>query len=605
MALSSSRGFWAPRLAVILCLSLGTNGLARELHVSPKGSDGADGTAAAPLKTVASALRKARPGDTVTLGAGIYVGRVIVPVSGQPGKPIVIRGERGPKGEWLSIIDSSRPLKATWQPAPEIGKGVYKIPFPGYEPRQMLVDGKFIPRIWKDHMADGSGLKALAFPPDHVTKTYYYKQDVKYWDIIGAMFGTRDGWVYLRFRDGDDPNKKALRAAPAGGGVHIENRSHVVLRDLMIRGGENCVLITGEKATHNVVERCRLLNGAKRVRLFNGAAHNTIRNCEMTIDFYAKKCQTGAWGYRTKDGKIPYEFRLKQQFYRMYKLFFGPNSTSDYGVRMYRVGAGNEVCHNHIHRGGQGISVHWGRDALIHHNTVHGFSSIGIICTLNYVRNVRVYENLVYESNINLRIHHVNEANQKEPRSLYVYRNRFWNKPNVGTHIYFHYNKAPAIPKGGHARIFIYHNTFAGALNGLSVSGWADELGGLPQTVVVNNILATACGLRASKPFIAGPEMLGVLDGNWLGGRFKTADPGHDYTRAAWYGKQNTFKKDPHLWDASKMPDFELPQDMKALPPPLDLSRPNEIRGRRFGPKPDILRPHRRGRLGHHETSCL
>ena len=104
---------------------------------------------------------------------------------------------------------------------------------------------------------------------------------------MGAMFGTRDGSVFLRFRNGDDPNEKKLRAAPAGGGVHIENKSHIVLRDLMIRGGENCVLITGPEATHNVVERCRLLNGAKRVRLTEGAAHNTIRDSEMTIDFYA------------------------------------------------------------------------------------------------------------------------------------------------------------------------------------------------------------------------------------------------------------------------------------------------------------------------------
>ena len=559
-------------LAIALALAFPITAQARVLHVSTTGTDHGSGEPASPFKTIAAALGKAQPGDTVRVHAGVYVGRVVAPVSGAPDKPIVICGERGEKGEWRTVIDSSAPLEVKWQPAPEIGDGVYKTPLPGYEPRQMLVDGKFIPRIWQDHMADGSVFEALAFPPDHVIKTDYYKQEIKYWDTMGAMFGTRDGFVYLRFRDRDDPNEKALRAAPAGGGVHVENQSHLVLRDLMVRGGENCVLITGPKAAHNVVERCRLLNGAKRIRLTNGASHNTIRENEMSIEFYAETCQTGAWGYSPKDGKVPYELRLKQQFYRFYKLFCGPNSTSDYGVRLYRAGPGNEVCHNHVYRGGQGISVHHARDVRVHHNTVHGFSSIGIICTLNHVQNVQIYENVVYNSNINLRIHHVNERNQTIPRSLYVYRNRFWNKPGVGSHVYFHYNKQPVIPEDGHARIYIYHNVFAGAGRGLSVSGWADDLGGLRETVVVNNVFSTDVSLWAAQTFIAGQEMMGVVDYNWLGGRFKTSHPGHDYTKASWYGEHNTFEKGAALWEASEMPDFELPPESSARRNELDLS---------------------------------
>ena len=575
----------AGMLATALMLAVSLSVQARELYVSAKERGEAEGTR---FKTIADALRAARPGDTVHVEAGIYVGRVVVPVSGEAGKPIVICGERGEKGEWRTIIGSSMPLKVRWQPAPEIGDGVYKTPFPGYEPRQMLVDGKFIPRIWQDHMADGSGFEALAFPPDHVVKTFYFKQDVKYWDPMGAMFGTRDGWVYLRFRNRDDPNEKDLRAAPAGGGVHIENQSHIVLRDLMIRGGENCVLVTGPKAAHNTIERCRLLNGGIRVQFADGAAHNTVRESEMTIEFYADTCRTGAWGCAPKDGEIPYEFRLKQQFYRHYKMFCGPNSTSDYGVRLLRVGPGNEVCHNHVYLGGQGISVYHGSDVRIHHNTVHGFSSIGLICTLNRVQNVRLYENLVYNCNINLRIHHVNERNQTEPRSLYVYRNRFWNKPGVGSHIYFHYNKEGVIAKDEHARIFIYDNLFAGGQRGFSVSGWADERGGLREAVVVNNVFSSDLNLCAAREFMANREMMGVFDYNWLGGGFKSTNPGHDFTKAPWYGKHNVFQKDATLWDASEMPDFKLPADSPALRNRLDLSRPVDLDGRRFGPLPGM-----------------
>jgi hypothetical protein len=275
-------------MSIVAALACASGAEARDLHISTQGSDSASGTRADPYQTIGRAQSEAAPGDTIRIDAGVYLGRVVVPRSGAAGEPIVICGQRDDDGKWLTIIDSSAPLEVKWAPAPGIGPGVYKTPFPGFEPRQMLVDGKFIPRIWEDHMADGSGFEALALPPDHLVRTDYYEQEIKYWDPMGAMFGTRDGFVFLRFRDGDDPNEKNLRAAPAGGGVHIEDRSHVVLRDLMIRGGENCVLITGPEAAHNVIERCRLLNGAKRVQITDGAAHNIVRDCEMTIDFYAE-----------------------------------------------------------------------------------------------------------------------------------------------------------------------------------------------------------------------------------------------------------------------------------------------------------------------------
>lgn len=561
---------------------------AREVYVSTGGSDAAAGTPDGPYRTISQALGAAEPGDTVRIKAGVYVERVTVPRSGAPDKPIVICGERGEDRQWRTVIDSSAPLDVQWEPAPEIGAGVYKTQFPGFEPRQMLVDGKFIPRIWDDHMADGSGFEALGFPADHVVETDYYKQEVKYWDTMGAMFGTRDGHVFLRFREGDDPNKKQLRAAPAGGGIHIENKSHIVLRELMIRGGENCIMISGPEAAHNVVERCRLLNGSKRVYVTNRAAHNTIRDCEMTINFYADTCRTGAWGYSPVDGKVPYELRLKQQFYRMYKLFFGPNGTSDYGVRLYRAGPGNDVCGNRLDAGGQGISVNDARQVRVHHNRVSGFSSIGIICTLNRVQDVRIYDNLVYDSNINLRIHHVNEADQTAPRSLYVYRNRFWNKPQVGSHIYFHYNPEPPIADDEHARIFIYHNSFAGGRRGFSVSGWADELGGLPETVVINNIFSTAVPFSASRAFIAGDDMMGVFDYNWLSGGTKTRHPNHDYTESSWFGKHNVVQPGVTLWDASDMPEFEFPEDSAVRRRALDLRQTVELRGREFGPLPGM-----------------
>jgi alpha-N-arabinofuranosidase len=46
--------------------------LAQKLHVAPNGQDHAKGSAAAPLKTISEAARRAMPGDTVVIHAGIY-----------------------------------------------------------------------------------------------------------------------------------------------------------------------------------------------------------------------------------------------------------------------------------------------------------------------------------------------------------------------------------------------------------------------------------------------------------------------------------------------------------------------------------------------------
>jgi hypothetical protein len=81
--------------------------------------------------------------------------------------------------------------------------------------------------------------------------------------------------------------------------------------------------------------------------------------------------------------------------------------------------------------------------------------------------------------------------------------------------------------------------------------------------------------------------MMGVFDYNWLGG-FKTTYPAHDHAKAPWFGKRNVFQRDASLWDASKMPDFELPSDSAARRVGLNLARPVELRGRRFGPLPGM-----------------
>ena len=51
--------------------------------------------------------------------------------------------------------------------------------------------------------------------------------------------------VAQKSADVDDPAAKDLRIAPAGGAVSLTDRSHLVFRNLLIRGGQHCALLRG------------------------------------------------------------------------------------------------------------------------------------------------------------------------------------------------------------------------------------------------------------------------------------------------------------------------------------------------------------------------
>ncbi|MDP6778602.1 MAG: right-handed parallel beta-helix repeat-containing protein [Candidatus Latescibacteria bacterium] len=546
-------------------------------YVSLNGSDQGTGTKEAPFRTISTALANARPGTTIIVEPGLHHERVQIPSSGSPGDPIVLEGARGPGGEWQTVIGGAVPLECDWETAPEIGEGVFKTTGMPFEPHFLTVEGNQIPRIWHTQMDDGTGFEKLAYPPSHRVRTQYTEAMVDYWDTVEAMFGLKGDTTYIRFRNGDDPNDKQLCAGPQGGVINIENQSHIALRNLLVRGGQNCVLVSGEGARHNVVEDCRLVGGDKRVYITAGASHNHIRNNEITADFYAQRYQTGAWGGPKGDAS-PYELRVKEHFYLEYKHFFGPHATSDYGVRV-ELGHDNHVYGNHIYRGGQGVQVTSSSDSSVYDNTVHNFSSIGLICTMNRVKNIRFHNNLVYDCNINLRIHHVNEPNQDDDRSLYVYRNRFYQNPGTGTHIFMHYWDGNDAEDYRHAGVFIYHNSLSGGNRGISMNAFAGNCGGLPKGIIVNNILSAKVGFNASSSFFSQEGMYALFDYNWLG-----AETGQATVQAPWYGLHNVYEPGRTVWDVAEIPDFVLPEGSAALSAGLDLSKPFPVDGRQAGP---------------------
>ena len=128
-------------LSALLLLTLCLGG--RELFVSPSGSNTNPGTARAPFATIAFAASKARPGDTVKIGPGVYREQIKFTRSGKKEAPITFAGSRGKNGEFLTIVESDGIALDKWEKAPEVAPGVWKTKI-AKRPSIVMMDGKMI-----------------------------------------------------------------------------------------------------------------------------------------------------------------------------------------------------------------------------------------------------------------------------------------------------------------------------------------------------------------------------------------------------------------------------------------------------------------------------
>ena len=190
------------------------------LHVSPGGDDKNPGSEKAPFATIRHAAQAAKPGDTVLIGPGVYREHVLVKTSGTEKAPVIFKGSRGSKGEYLSIIEAPGTAVEKWTPAPEAGKDVWKTPL-AKRPDVVMMDGSMIAYINARTMKLPPGKQKI---PDVVDenvlwgKTFsgmdYFRLGVNtrvshklfrgrkelFWPVIkNVISGWRDGVLYVRF----------------------------------------------------------------------------------------------------------------------------------------------------------------------------------------------------------------------------------------------------------------------------------------------------------------------------------------------------------------------------------------------------------------------
>lgn len=137
-------------LAVSILCSVTSLGLAKSLtiYVSPNGSDDNAGTLESPLLSLNAAQARIRsnssqgPVEVVVADGVYYLPETLIfraADSGGPDVPITYRAEN----EGQAVISGGSRLKLDWQPAPEVGKGVFRATTPaGLRMDQLFVNGE-------------------------------------------------------------------------------------------------------------------------------------------------------------------------------------------------------------------------------------------------------------------------------------------------------------------------------------------------------------------------------------------------------------------------------------------------------------------------------
>lgn len=532
------------------------------------GNDDNAGTETSPFQTIQKAADVAKPGDNILIKEGVCKEFVTIKKSGTTSNRITFEGERGPNGEYKTIIDPSITITG-WSQAREVGKSVYKKKI-GFDPREMTVDDKRIGRINNNLMGDGSGFQLLAKDSNAVTELK--GRTIKFWDGIEAMYGYKNGITYIRFRNNDNPNEKSIKASPLGVGTKLDDISNVTIRNILIRGVRTSIKITGSMSSNNIIEKNYLMNGAYRVFIANGPSENIIRKNRMTMNYYAPDC-LGVGSYKDQ-----YNYVIRRYIYHIFKYTIGISTSDDCSVRIINPGDGNEISDNHIFGGLIGIRAHTRNvpsatnGLRVHKNTIHNMSSVGITSSQG-ILNAQYYDNLIYDCNINIRIHDVNDHDDLG-RRVYIYRNRLWNPPKLGTHIYV-WGVENTLPNT-FPEYYIYHNSFSGGYSFINIASAVLDSGNLPKTYIINNIIS-AYRRYYSTDF----TKFGMFDYNWMGGSYPDKLPIAPY--------ENNIMVRKYFWNPENLPTFESYGDNNnALNSGLDLSQTFTYKGTIFGHFPGM-----------------
>ncbi|MGC4055892.1 MAG: right-handed parallel beta-helix repeat-containing protein [Paludibaculum sp.] len=185
-----------------------------EYHVSVKGREGNDGSAAAPFKSIAAAAKLAQPGDIITVHGGTYRERVAPPRGGTSESARIVY--QAAAGETV-VISGAEVIKGWTLFQPGVWKATIANGFFGaYNPYKDLITGDWFTgkgrphhtgevylngkSLWETHLLEGV-LHPRAFEDgrDHEGSTWTWFAEVD----------DRNTYIYANFHD-RDPNQEVV-----------------------------------------------------------------------------------------------------------------------------------------------------------------------------------------------------------------------------------------------------------------------------------------------------------------------------------------------------------------------------------------------------------
>ena len=175
-----------PILALLVAL-LAHSVWAKEIHVSVRGSDGYDGTASSPFRSISAAARIAQPGDVITVHEGTYRERVTPPRGGESdAKRIIYQAAPGEK----AIIKGSEVIR-DWKPfLGDAWKATIPNSFFGsYNPYKDLISGDWFNSRGRPHHTGEVYLNGKSLFETHLLERVLYPEPIKdIRDVEGSTY---------------------------------------------------------------------------------------------------------------------------------------------------------------------------------------------------------------------------------------------------------------------------------------------------------------------------------------------------------------------------------------------------------------------------------
>ena len=498
----------------------------------PIGSDSNTGSNSSPWATFDYALTKIKSGDTLIVKAGIYNQAIKVLNKSN----ITIQGEIDRDGNRQSILDLTTPITG-WVRAPEIHKYVWKIKDLGYRPSAMSViadgDSYSLVRLCNPKDEDPVNEIKIAYctsklnthlkkPPNAIHESKY-AIPVSYWDGIEAQFfSPSDNLTYIRFRNGDDPNKKIIKAMESNFAVRISGGSNITIKNFNIKAGSQGIVFQsfiGIPPKKITIDNNEIYNGGVKIKATLGNDHIIKNNI-----LYQKAYSTlkdgysfGSWDCSLADNECSYQAAVHEHQYTHYKYNTGwADAIRGSGGMLFAGGGSGNIIHkNTVIDMVEGVFLGI-NNYEFYENVIYDLSSIGINFIGGHSKNAKIFKNFISNAASNIRL---NEY-EKGIGPIYIYNNHSLQPHNIGRHMFWHHSGAGENPPII-TETWIYHNSFSGGRGFYQVNNsnkWNNST--LKKTYLVNNIISGPRVDGGKTTYRNGSSWIGACSNNWISGNF-------------------------------------------------------------------------------------